>query len=186
MYPFGLNRHGPKISGFCPFLGGGAGSPSNTVSLRLRLTFLLSGILIHPAVWPQQIWAENWGAVHIHCTILSLLRIFWATTCYQAVVCLSVLSCLSVCEVGILWPNSWMDQDETWHAVRTLPWPHCIRWVPSSLPQMAGQTKMPLGMEVGLNAGDFVLDGDPAPPPKKGQNPEILGPCLLRPKGYMH
>jgi len=24
---------------------------------------------------------------------------------------------------------------------------------------------MPLGMEVGLGPGDFVLDGDPAPPP---------------------
>jgi len=22
-----------------------------------------SGILIHPAVWPQRAWAENWGAV---------------------------------------------------------------------------------------------------------------------------
>ena len=27
---------------------------------------------------------------------------------------------------------------------------------------------MSLGMEVGLGPGDFVLDGDPAPPPKKG------------------
>ena len=26
---------------------------------------------------------------------------------------------------------------------------------------------MPLGMEVGLGPGDFVLDGDPAPPPPK-------------------
>jgi len=25
---------------------------------------------------------------------------------------------------------------------------------------------MPLGMEVGLGPGDFVLDGDPAPPPQ--------------------
>jgi len=25
---------------------------------------------------------------------------------------------------------------------------------------------MPLGMEVGLSPGDFVFDGDPAPPPK--------------------
>ena len=34
--------------------------------------------------------------------------------------------------------------------------------------QMAGWTKMPLCVEVGLGSGDFVLDGDPAPPPKKG------------------
>jgi len=30
---------------------------------------------------------------------------------------------------------------------------------------------MPLGMEVGLGRGDFVLDGDAAPPsPKRGQS----------------
>jgi len=28
---------------------------------------------------------------------------------------------------------------------------------------------MPLGMEVGLSPGDFVLDGDPAPLPKRGR-----------------
>ena len=28
---------------------------------------------------------------------------------------------------------------------------------------MAAWIKMPLGMEVGLGPGDFVLDGDPAP-----------------------
>ena len=34
---------------------------------------------------------------------------------------------------------------------------------------MAGWIKMPLGMEIGLGPGDFVLDRDPAPPsPKKG------------------
>ena len=37
--------------------------------------------------------------------------------------------------------------------------------------QMAGWIKMPLGMEVGLGPGDFVLDGDPAPLPKKGPKP---------------
>jgi len=31
---------------------------------------------------------------------------------------------------------------------------------------MAGWIKMPLGMEVGLSPGDFVVDGDPAPPQK--------------------
>ena len=30
--------------------------------------------------------------------------------------------------------------------------------------QTAGWIKMPLGMEVGLGPGDFVLDEDPAPP----------------------
>ena len=40
-------------------------------------------------------------------------------------VCLSVLSCLSLCDVGVLWPNGWMDQDEAWHAGRPRPQPHC-------------------------------------------------------------
>ena len=35
--------------------------------------------------------------------------------CYQTVVC---LSCLSVCNVRVLSPNGWTDQDETRHAVR--------------------------------------------------------------------
>jgi len=30
--------------------------------------------------------------------------------------------------------------------------------------QAAGWIKMPLGTEVGLDLGDIVLDGDPAPP----------------------
>ena len=38
--------------------------------------------------------------------------------------------------------------------------------------QTAGWTKMPLGMEVGLGPGDFVLDGDPCSSPrKKGHRP---------------
>jgi len=141
--------------------------------------------------------------------------------------------CLScpVCDVRALWPKGWTDQDETWRAGRSRPWPHCVRWGPSSpspkgaqpqpnfrpisvaakwlhgsrchlvwsrpqprrlcvrwrphctLPKKGaepppqfsahfycGQTaaciKMPLGMEVGLSPGDFVLDGNPGPPPK--------------------
>jgi len=45
-------------------------------------------------------------------------------------VCLYV--CLSVCDVGVLWPNGWMHQDETWHAGRPRPWSHCVRWGSSS------------------------------------------------------
>jgi len=43
----------------CPF--GGAGSRSNTMWLGPRPTSVPSGILIHPAVWPQWTWAEKWG-----------------------------------------------------------------------------------------------------------------------------
>ena len=40
---------------------------------------------------------------------------------------------------------------------------------------MAGWIKMPLGVEVGLGLGDFVLDGDPASPPQKrgGAHPQF-------------
>jgi len=94
--------------------------------------------------------------------------------------------CLScpVCNVCALWPNGWTDQDEKWHAGRPRPWPHCVRWGPSSpsakggqspqflahicCSQMAAGIKMPLGTEVGLGPGDSVLDGDPAPPHQKG------------------
>jgi len=32
---------------------------------------------------------------------------------------------------------------------------------------------MSLGMEVGLDPGHIVLDGDPAPPPEKGHSPQF-------------
>ena len=48
--------------------------------------------------------------------------------------------------------------------------------------QTAGWIKMLLGTEVGLGPGHNVLDGDPAPPPKKGtQQPPIFGLCVLWP-----
>ena len=94
---------------------------------------------------------------------------------------LSVLSVLSACDVGVLWPNGWMDQGEIWHAGTPRPWSHCVAWEPSSpspkgggaspifgqcCGQMAGWIKMPLGREVGLSQSDIVLDGDPATPLK--------------------
>ena len=51
---------GLKLGRGCATFGG-AGSPSNTMWPGPRLTFILSGILMDPAVWPQQAWAENWG-----------------------------------------------------------------------------------------------------------------------------
>jgi len=44
--------------------------------------------------------------------------------------------------VGVFWPNGWMDQDETWHGGRPLPFPHCVRWRPSCPPQN-GDTAAP-------------------------------------------
>jgi len=64
--PFGHNRHGPKIGD--PFSLGGAGAPSNTMWPGPSPTFIPSGILIHPAVRPQQTWAKNWGELGHHLT----------------------------------------------------------------------------------------------------------------------
>ena len=50
--------------------------------------------------------------------------------------CLSCPVCLSVCNDGVLWPNGWMDQDETSHAGRPRPRWHCDRWDPD--PQKGG------------------------------------------------
>jgi len=99
--------------------------------------------------------------------------------CYRTVVCLSV--CLSLSNVGVLWPNGWMDQNATWIGDRPRPRPHCVRWRPSSplppkgtqppifglcllLPNVRRHIMMPLGTEVGLGTGHIVSDGDPAPP----------------------
>jgi len=64
--PSRRNRRGQQLRAPPHFGGGstmrrGAGSPSNRMSLGLRPTSLPSGILINPAIWPQQIWAQNWG-----------------------------------------------------------------------------------------------------------------------------
>jgi len=97
--------------------------------------------------------------------------------CYRSVVCLSYV-CLSVCNVGVLWPNSWTDQDETWHAGRSRPWPHCVRWGPSS-PSPKGHSPQIFQhcarcMQIGISPGDFVLDGIPAPIPKRAKPHQYL------------
>jgi len=94
-----------------------------------------------------------------------------------------------------------MDQDETWHARMPRPWPQCVRWGPSfplrkghspqflahtCRGQMAGWIKMLLGRELGLDPSNIMFDGDLAPPfPKRGQSPQIFGPCLLWPNVWM-
>jgi len=48
--------------------------------------------------------------------------------------------------------------------------------------QTVGWIKMKLGMQVGLDPGHIVLDGDPVP---QGTQPPIFGPCLLWPNGWI-
>ena len=77
--------------------GGRAGSPSKTKSHGPRPTAISSGILVHPAVWPQRTLAENWEAEP---------PIFGP--------------CL-------LWTNGWMDQDATWFGGKPLLRRRCVR-----------------------------------------------------------
>jgi len=44
---------------------------------------------------------------------------------------------------------------------------------------MAAWITMPLGMEVNLDSGDRVLDGDPAPLPQKGAEPPNFRPMFI-------
>jgi len=53
--------------------------------------------------------------------------------------------------------------------------------------QTARCMKLVLGTEVGLSPGDFVLDEDLVPLPKKGRSPlPNFGPFLLWPNGSIH
>ena len=104
----------------------------------------------------------------------------------------------------LLWPNGWMDQDATWYGGRPRGKPHCaIGGDPVCLPekghsspqflphiycgQTAGWIKMACGTEVGLGPGNIVPDGDPSLPPQRSRHssPQIFGPCLLWPNGWM-
>jgi len=140
-----------------------------------------------------------------HDSILENLGIylcdFWATICkMDALRLLSVcLSCLSVCNVDVLWPNGWMKLGSQvglgpGHIVLDgdpAPPPPKVH---SPLPefsahicccQMAGWVKMPQGREVGLSPSDIVLDRTQRLSPKREQSPPFFGPCLLWPNGWM-
>jgi len=119
--------------------------------------------------------------------------------CYRSV----VLSVLSVCYVGVLWPNGWTDQDETWHAGRPRPWPYCVRWEPSSPSPKGAEPPSIFGPYLLRPNGCMDQDvtwyggrprprllcvrwGPRSPLLKRGaEPPQIFGPCLLRPNGWM-
>jgi len=79
-----------------------------------------------------------------------LLGVFWRTvTSNGSSSATEPLSCLSVCNVGVLWPNGWMDQDATWYRGRPLP-KHIV-----------------------LDGDPALTDG------KEHSTPSTFGPCLL-------
>jgi len=96
--------------------------------------------------------------------------------------CPSCMSVLSVCSVGVLWLNGWIDQDKTFYGgiyysldpdhIVLGPSPQSSTAPPQfSAHVCCGQTarwiKMPLSTEVVLGPGDIVLDGDPATLPSE-------------------
>ena len=111
------------------------------------------------------------------------------------------LSALSVCNVRALWSNGWTPQDGTWHSGRPRPWPHCVRWGPSST-SPKGHSPPIFGPYLlrpnGCIDQDVTWYGDRhrprrlcvkwgprSPIPKGGGSPQIFGPCLLRQNGWM-
>jgi len=126
------------------------------------------------------------------------IRIFGRPFLKRFALCYRVPSVsLSVCDVGVLWPNGWMDQDETWHADRPQRWQHGDTTPPKRgtthphfsahvyCGQTAGWIKMPRGVEVGLGPGHIVLDGDPTRPIPRVVQAPFFGQGLLWPNGWM-
>jgi len=104
---------------------------------------------------------------------------------------------LSVCDVGLLWPNSWTDQGETWHAGRPRPRSHCVRWGPKNgaEPPIIGPCLLRPNGRMDQDASwhwsrsrprpHCARWGPSSPSPKRGAQPPIFGPCLLWQNGWM-
>ena len=106
--------------------------------------------------------------------------------------CLSV--CLSVCDVGVLWPTVGRIKMKPGMQVGIGPGHIVLGGDPAPLLpkghrppifgpyllwQMAAWIKMPLDMELGLGPGDIVLDGDPAPASPKTVRAPNLRPMFV-------
>ena len=93
----------------------------------------------------------------------------------------------------LLWPKGCMYQNTTWYGGRPQPRRHCVRWGPAlSLTeahspsfsanvccgQMAGWTKMPFGMEVGLGQATLSSIGTQLPRKKSTTLHPIFDPYL--------
>ena len=95
----------------------------------------------------------------------------------------------------LLWPNGWMDQDDTWYRGKPRPRQRCVRWGRSPpqkghCPQFSvhvycGQTlgwmKTPLGTEVDICPGHIVWTGTQLLR-ERAQQPPLFGPCVLWPR----
>jgi len=69
--------------------------------------------------------ARNPNGMSIDSAVLGRPFVKRFTLCCRTVVCQSVCLSCPVCNVCILWPSGWTDQNETSHAGRPRPWPHC-------------------------------------------------------------
>ena len=70
--------------------------------------------------------ARKWKSVKLSLKNPDPCYSFWVTVCKTVCPMLSdrcpvCLSVRSLCDVGVLWPNGWTDQDETWHGGRFGP-----------------------------------------------------------------
>jgi len=76
-------------------------------------------------------------------------RPFWATVTSNGSPYvtrpLSCLSCLTACNVGVLWPNGCMDHDATWHGGRPRLRRHCVRWG-SAYPRKGAQQPLKIAV----------------------------------------
>jgi len=85
--------------------------------------------------------------------------------------CLSCLSVLSVCNVGVLWPNGWMDQDATWYGGRPRPRTHCV--------EAYLRTKWHLDPSNRLATIHIVLDETQLPHGKRQSSPTTFRPMSI-------
>jgi len=108
----------------------------------------------------------------------------WATVCKT----LRPMLWLSDRNVGVLSPNGWTDQDETWHACRPRLRPHSVTWGPSSPspigaqpPQFSAHLLLPNGcmdQDATWYGGRprprrFCVRWGPALLPKRGRTPNF-------------
>jgi len=98
-----------------------------------------------------------------------------------------VLSCLSLCNVGVLWPNGWI-KIKLGVEVGLGPGHIVFAWDPKvAQPPIFGPYLLwPNAGWIKMLLGYIVLDEDPAAPPTTRHSPApIFCPCLLWPNGWM-